>query len=94
MAETRKRATSLDWLVLLIAVGALTIAAYEFNLAGLGRRLVAETSAWLAEQRPPRPDVSRETPVDEQLVEHQADEVDESAPVDVSRETTPEEGER
>lgn len=59
MAGERNREfdTFLDWLAIITAVGSLVLVAYDLNIVSLGRRLAAETQAWLQEQtwRTPAP---------------------------------------
>lgn len=49
----------LDWVVIIVGISSLIMIAYDLNLATLGKRLSAETQAWLGEQtgrtaKPPR----------------------------------------
>ena len=47
----------MDRLVIIVSLASLVMIAYDLNLVSLGRRLAAETQAWLKEQtwRAPAP---------------------------------------
>lgn len=51
----------MDGVVITLAVASLLMIAYDLNVIGLGRRLAAETQAWLKEQtwRAPAPPPQR-----------------------------------
>lgn len=53
--------TFMDWLAVIAAVGSIVLVAYDLNVMSLGRRLAAETQAWLKEQtwRAPAPPPQR-----------------------------------
>lgn len=54
----------MDGVVISLAVMSLVLIAYDLNVMSLGRRLVAETQAWLREQtgRPIVPPQKKEKP--------------------------------
>lgn len=52
----------LDWVVIIVGSASLVMIAYDLNLSTLGRRLAAETQAWLREQRYPTPPPKKEEP--------------------------------